>query len=99
MLSGRRRYNLKAGAASAALAAGLLAASASYAQDQATPAPQAGPASERPQSEVSTFVGSLIPGFEFNAGVNLSETYATNAGGTSFGRAQDDWITTGGIFL
>ena len=109
MLPGRRRNFLKLGTASAALAAGLLAASASYAQEppitlaqaQAAPAPAApsGAAAERPANEVSTFVGSLIPGFQFDAGISLSETYATNAVGFSGGAAHDDWITLGGINL
>jgi uncharacterized protein (PEP-CTERM system associated) len=71
------------------------------AQAAATPqtAPPPAPTSERPASEVSTFVGSLIPGFEFNAGVNLSETYTTNAAGYSGNLNHDDWITQGGINL
>lgn len=108
MLSARRRNLFKIGTASAAVAAGLLASSPSYAQEppvtlaqaatpQTTPAPA--PTSERPMSEVSSFVGSLIPGFEFNAGVNLSETYTTNAAGYSGSLNRDDWITEGGINL
>jgi uncharacterized protein (PEP-CTERM system associated) len=109
MLSARRRNSFKIGTAMAALAAGLLAASASHAQEPpvtvaqaaATPqtAPPPAPSSERPASEVSTFVGSLIPGFEFAAGINASETYTTNAAGYSGGGNHDDWITQGGINL
>ena len=106
MLSARRRNLLKTGTASAALAAGLLAASLAQAQEppitlaQAeAPSQETAPSSSgRPQSEVSSFVGSLIPGFQFDAGVNLSETYATNAAGIS-GNNHDDWITIAGINL
>lgn len=48
---------------------------------------------------MSSFVGSLIPGFEFNAAVNLSETYTTNSYGTSAGGNQDDWLTIAGLNL
>jgi uncharacterized protein (PEP-CTERM system associated) len=112
MLSARRRHGLKIGTASAALAAGLLASPAyaqeppvNVAQAAATPqtapapAPTSAPTRERPASEVTSFVGSLIPGFELSAGVNLSETYATNAGGYSGNQNHDDWITQGGINL
>jgi len=107
MLSGRRRNLFKTGTASVALIAGLLAAAPSYAQEppvtlaQAGAAPQTAPApsSERSPSEVSTFVGSLIPGFDFTAGINLAETYTTNSGGYSGGANQDDWVTEAGINL
>lgn len=109
MLSARRHKDLKIGTASAALAAGLLASSLAYAQEpvtvaqaaapQTAPAPAPAPSSQRPASEVSSFVGSLIPGFEFNAGINLSETYTTNGAGYSGNQNHDDWITQGGITL
>jgi len=50
------------------------------------------------QSGVSGFVGSLIPGFNFAATVNLSESYATNVSGYSTG-GRSDWVTNGGIGL
>jgi len=50
------------------------------------------------QTGVSGFVGSLIPGFNFAATVNLAETYATNASGFSTG-GRSDWITNAGIGL
>jgi len=50
------------------------------------------------ESGVSGFVGSLIPGFNFAARVNLSESYATNVSGYSTG-ARSDWITNAGIGL
>ena len=50
------------------------------------------------QSGVSGFVGSLIPGFNFAATVNLSESYATNASGYSTG-GRSDWVTNAGIGL
>jgi uncharacterized protein (PEP-CTERM system associated) len=106
MLSARRRNLFKIGTASAALTAALLAASPSQAQEPpvtlaqaVTPQTAPAPTSDRPASEVSSFVGSLIPGFEFTAGVNLSETYTTNASGYSGNVNQDDWITQGGINL
>ena len=105
MLSGRRRSFLVIGTAWAALAAGLLSASAAFAQEapvtlaQAQGTPQPAAASERPQSQVSTFVGSLIPGFQFDGAVNLSETYTTNSYGVAGVNGQDDWITDGGLAL
>ena len=105
MLSGRRHDILKAGTATAALVATVLSATLARAQDapvvlaQAEPAPKAAPNPERPPSEVSSFVGSLIPGFRFNAAVNLEETYATNATGYSSGGSQDDFITLAGVSL
>jgi uncharacterized protein (PEP-CTERM system associated) len=106
MLSGRRRKFLKTGTALGALTAALLAASPCQAQEPpvtqaqaAAPQTPPAPTSDRPASEVSSFVGSLIPGFEFTAGVNLSETYTTNAAGYSGNVNQDDWITQGGINL
>jgi uncharacterized protein (PEP-CTERM system associated) len=107
MLSGRRRNLFKIGTASAALIAGLLATAPSYAQEppvtlaQAGATPQSAPApsSERSSSQVSSFVDSLIPGFQFDAGINLSETYTTNSGGYSGGLNRDDWITNAGINL
>lgn len=75
---------------------------------QAGPPPVAGAGVTQPsataaeqtagQSGVSGFVGSLIPGFNFTASVNLAETYATNASGFSTG-GQDDWITNAGLGL
>ena len=50
------------------------------------------------QSGVSGFVGSLIPGFNFAATVNLSESYATNVSGYSTG-GRSDWVTNAGIGL
>ncbi|HWU56878.1 MAG TPA: hypothetical protein VN175_15305 [Rhizomicrobium sp.] len=112
MLSGRRRTRFKIGTASLAVMAGLLAASPSFAQEppvtlaQAGGTPQAAgsasqtaPTPERSPSQVTSFVGSLIPGFDFTAGVNLSESYETNAGGYSGNVNQDDWITQAGINL
>ena len=107
MPSERRRSLFKAGTASAALMAGFLTASPSYAQEppvtlaqaQATPQTAPAPTSDRPASDVSGFVGSLIPGFDFTAGINLSETYTTNSRGFSGNTTQDDWITQGGVNL
>jgi uncharacterized protein (PEP-CTERM system associated) len=115
MLSARHRCLFKASTASAALMAAVLAAAPSYGQEPVTvaqagtpqTAPSSAPASapssasssERSPSDVSNFVGSLIPGFEFTAGINLSETYATNSGGFSGNTNQDDWITQAGINL
>jgi uncharacterized protein (PEP-CTERM system associated) len=105
MLSGRRRNSFKTGTALAALAAGLLAAFPSYAQDAPpAPAPAETPAApgatgERAQGELSAFTASLIPGFTLDAQVNLSETYTTNASGTSSLGNQDDWVTQAGIRL
>ena len=105
MLSGRRRDFFKAGTASAALAATIFSATLVHAQDapvtlaQAEPAPKASSNPERPPSEVSTFVGSLIPGFQLNAAVSLAETYATNATGYSVGGSQDDFLTLAGLNL
>ena len=105
MLSGRRRDFFKAGTASAALAAAILSTTLAHAQDapitlaQAEPAPKAAPNPERPASEISTFAGSLIPGFQLNAAVNLSETYATNATGYSTGGDQGDFLTIAGLSL
>ena len=92
--SGLRHSRRRIG--SAAVAAWLLAAPSSYAQEPAASgagAPAA-PAPSRPAGEsgVSNFVDSLIPGFQFDAGVNLSETYATNAGGNA-AAARSDYIT------
>jgi uncharacterized protein (PEP-CTERM system associated) len=46
---------------------------------------------------VSGFVGSLIPGFEFGASVDLSESYATNPSG--FSGSRTDWLTMLGLGL
>ena len=111
MLSARRRNSFKTGTALAALAAGLLAAFPSYAQDApislaqaegapATPAPAGtGTGEERAPGELTAFTASLIPGFTLDAQVNLSETYTTNASGTSALGNQDDWVTQAGIRL
>ena len=105
MLSRRRRDILRAGTASATLAATILFTTLAQAQDapitlaQAEPAPKASPNPERPPSEVSTFVGSLIPGFQLNAAVGLAETYATNATGYSVGGNQDDYLTVANLNL
>jgi len=72
-----------AGAGSAASGAGLASAS-----DQASG-----------ETGVSRFVGSLIPGFQFGARVNLAETYATNASGSSAAGARSDWLTIAGVGL
>ncbi len=109
MLSGRRHNLFKTGTAAAALAAAVLSATFAYAQDapvtlaQADAAPSTAPNTaantERPSNQVSTFVGSLIPGFQLNARVNLAETYTTNATGTSANGNQDDWLTVAGLGL
>jgi len=90
------RHNRRRIGSAAVVAAWLLAAPSSQAQEPAAPgggAPAA-PAPSRPAGEsgVSNFVDSLIPGFQFDAGVNLSETYATNAGGNA-ATARPDYIT------
>ncbi|HWY63687.1 MAG TPA: hypothetical protein VNX61_00650, partial [Rhizomicrobium sp.] len=109
MLSGRRHNLFKTGTAAAALAAAVLSATFAYGQDapvtlaqaDAAPptAPNAAANTERPSNQVSTFVGSLIPGFQLNARVNLAETYTTNATGTSATGNQDDWLTVAGLGL
>jgi len=102
MLSRPHRRFLKYGAA--ALALSVLAAPSSYAQEGASggAAPAASGVSAADQTSgqtgVSGFVGSLIPGFNFRAAVNLSETYATNASGFSTG-GRSDWITNAGLGL
>lgn len=68
-------------------------AAAGATQPSATAAEQVGG-----QSGVSGFVGSLIPGFNFAATVNLSESYATNVSGYSTG-GRSDWVTNAGIGL
>jgi len=103
--SGSRLSPRSFGLVSTALAASLLAAPFAYAQAPAasagaTPAP-ASPSSDtgpRPSGEsgVSSFVGSLIPGFQFDASVNLGETYVTNAAGTA-GGARSDYLTFLGL--
>jgi uncharacterized protein (PEP-CTERM system associated) len=111
-LSRRRRHFLKAGSAAAALTGLLSGAAPSYGQDaptvslaQAEPAPATPVAPGQPtqpsreRGELSTFVDSMIPGFQFNARVNLAETYATNASGSSAGGNQDDWLTMAGLNL
>ena len=68
--------------------------------DAAPPtAPNAAASTERPSNQVSTFVGSLIPGFQLNARVSLAETYTTNATGSSIAGNQDDWLTLAGLGL
>ena len=109
MLSGRRHNLFKTGTAAAALAAAVLSATFAYGQDapvtlaqaDAAPptAPNAAANTERPSNQVSTFVGSLIPGFQLNARVNLAETYSTNATGSSAAGNHDDWLTAAGIGL
>src|SRR5882757_6438707 len=107
------RHLLKYGAASAALAASLLAAPAAIAQEY-SPGPAAGvpgpaapsaPAATRgpvtpPAEQIggSSFVDSLIPGFQLTAALNLSETYTTNSYGTS-STPGDDWLTLAGLNL
>src|SRR6185436_3548896 len=99
MLPRPHRRFLKCG--TAALALCMLAAPLVHAQELAQEMAQAGPpppgaagatqpsasAAEQTagQTGVSGFVGSLIPGFNFAATVNLAETYATNASGFSTG--------------
>ena len=109
MLSGRRHKLFKTATAAAALAAAGLSATFAYGQDapvalaqaDAAPptAPNAAASTERPSNQVSTFVGSLIPGFQLNARVNLAETYATNATGSSAAGNQDDYLTVAGLNL
>ena len=102
MLSRPHRRLLKYNAA--VLALSTLAAPCSYAQERAggaaAPAAPGVSAAEQAsgQTGVSGFVGSLIPGFQFGARVNLSETYTTNSAGTS-GAQRSDWITVAGIGL
>ena len=108
-LSGQRRHILLAGSAAAALAAALSWTVPSYGQDAPVtlaqaqpapaPAPQQAPRPARAPSELSTFVDSMIPGFQLNARVNLSETYTTNATGNSNLGNQDDFLTSAGIQL
>jgi uncharacterized protein (PEP-CTERM system associated) len=99
-----RRY----GAVSAALAASLLGAPCTYAQEPTRTAAADGPAqaagdAQAPRSSGSgggsSFVESLIPGLELSAAVNLSETYATNARGISgaASSSRPDYITRAGI--
>jgi len=107
MLPGRRRNLMVNGTAWAALTAGLLCASPSIAQDSpvtlaqaAAPAVQPAANPERPPSEISSFAGSLIPGFQLGARVDLSETYTTNSYGYyTTGNNGDDLITQAGLFL
>jgi uncharacterized protein (PEP-CTERM system associated) len=107
MLSRPHRRFLKCG--TAALALCMLAAPLVHAQElaQAGPPPAAAGATQPSasaaeqtagQTGVSGFVGSLIPGFNFAARVNLSETYSTNVSGFSTG-GRSDWITNAGIGL
>jgi uncharacterized protein (PEP-CTERM system associated) len=110
-----RRHVLKYGAASAALAAWLLAAPMAIAQQQYSPGPAAGvpgpaatsaPAAPRtgsvtpPAEQIggSSFVDSLIPGFQLTAALNLSETYTTNSYGAST-TPGSDWLTLAGLNL
>ncbi|MEO8301788.1 MAG: hypothetical protein ABI608_08340 [Rhizomicrobium sp.] len=107
MLSRPHRRFLKYGAAVLALC--VLAAPLSYAQEVAQ-AGSAAPASGASQpsasaadqvageSGVSGYVGSLIPGFQFTARVNLDESYATNPSGSSAG-TRSDWLTVVGLGL
>jgi len=109
MMSKRRRPILQASSAAAALAAALSWPVQSYGQDapvslaQAAPAPapapQQAPRPAREPSELSTFVDSMIPGFQLNARVNLGETYTTNATGNSALGNQYDLLTSAGIQL
>jgi len=113
ILSGRRRHVLLAGSAAAALAAALSWTVPSYGQDAPVtlaqaqpqaqpapaPAPQQAPRPAREPSQLSTFVDSMIPGFQLNARVNLSEAYTTNGTGTSTIANQDDFLTNAGIQL
>jgi uncharacterized protein (PEP-CTERM system associated) len=103
MLPEPHRRFLKYGAAALALC--VLAAPGSYAQERApsgggaAPAPGVSAADQSAgQTGVSGFVGSLIPGFQFGAVANLSETYTTNSFGSSGGQ-RSDWITLAGIGL
>lgn len=105
-LPGSSRY----GVAVTALAVSLLAAAPSHAQQtaaaEATPAASGGGNATAPRSststsrsgDTSTFIDSLIPGFQFDATVDVSETYATNARGFA-NNAQSDWITNAGGML
>ena len=107
------RHVLKYGAASAALAASLLATSMAMAQEYSpgpgagvpgSPAAASAPSSTRegpvtpPAEQIggSSFTGSLIPGFQLTAAINLSETYTTNSYGTSSGSG-DDWLSLAGL--
>jgi len=102
MLSRPHRRFLKYGAA--VLALSLLTVPASHAQEGApagggAAAPGVSAAEQAGgQTGVSGFVGSLIPGFQFSARADASETYTTNSFGSSGGR-QDDWITLLGLGL
>jgi uncharacterized protein (PEP-CTERM system associated) len=99
-----RRF-LKHGAAALALC--VWAAPLAHAQEvaqagsasgrSAAPAPTVSAADQSAgQTGVSGFVGSLIPGFQFGAVANLSETYTTNSYGISGGQ-RSDWITMVGL--
>jgi uncharacterized protein (PEP-CTERM system associated) len=106
------RHVLRYGAASAALAASLLAAPPAMAQEYspgpsagvpgtpaATPAPRASRGPVTPPAEQiggSSFTGSLIPGFQLSVALDLSETYTTNSYGSST-TPGDDWLTFAGL--
>ena len=111
MLARPRRSLLRQGAALAALAVSLLAAPPpSHAQEpaagaasgtsQAAGATQTAAATARSSGEpgTSSFTSSSIPGFGWDATINLGETYATNANGLSSG-GRADWLTFGGLAL
>ena len=114
MLAKRRdgRHLLRCGAASAALAASLLAAPVAMGQIYSPgpgagvpgpaarispPGPTRGPVTP-PAQQIgsSSFTNSQIPGFQLTAAINLDETYATNTYGTAAG-GSGDWLTSGGL--
>ena len=108
------RHLLRCGAASAALAASLLAAPLAGAQEYspgpsagvpgspaAAPTPRANRGPVTPPAEQiggSSFTDSLIPGFQITAALDLSETYTTNSYGSST-TPGDDWLTLAGLNL
>ncbi len=105
--SGLRPSLRSFGLVSTALAVCLLAAPFAYAQTPAastgaspTPAPASPPSETSPrpagESGVSSFVGSLIPGFQFDASVDLGESYVTNSAGTA-NVANADYLTFFGL--
>ncbi len=109
MLARPRRSLLRQSAALTVLAVSLLTAPDSHAQEPtAVAANNTSPATRGTTTAatgrspgdpgVSSFTDSSIPGFTWDAAVNLGETYSTNAIGVSTG-GQSDWLTQGGIGL